>query len=178
MSATVKGCLSPISHSFSDQTQLLSKGHTVIRSEREVGGHDYFILLRAPSNIVSSSTQGTEWSCPGGIFLWPLAQSIDHTFPGSSAIRHLLTTHRERIDGVTGDKGCWSRLLWCRPEYSSLNETTLERLFPLFLAELQGIFHNDYEKTPSVRTGRACELDFLLLMTPSGIFRSARSPEC
>lgn len=70
------------------------------------------------------------------------------------------SAHSKRSEGVAGERGSWSPLLSCCPEFSNLNETTLERLFPLSSAELQGIFRGGYEN-PSVGAGRALERQLL-----------------
>lgn len=69
--------------------------------------------------------------------------------------------------------GCWRQRLLVSPPLT-FNETALERLFPLSLAELQGIFHN--EKTPSMRTSGAFELHFLLMTSPQMIFSALPTP--
>lgn len=84
------------------------------------------------------------------------------TCPELSALTRLV--HRAVCCSPQGEawRSCWRQgvlvfHLWCCPECSSFDETTLERLFPLSLAGLRGIFQKDCEKTPNMSSHRAFE---------------------
>lgn len=158
---------------------LLFKGHIVIRNERELERTDFLTLLGTIEDYCRFRP-----GAPSG----PAPQEPKHPSPliptTSSQESHVADTcsaepcssgHRRRTGGVAGDKGRWSRLLGHCLECSNLNETTLERLFPLCLAEQWGIFHNEDEKAPSMRTSRAF-VHFLPMTIPERYFQLCLLP--